>query len=468
MKRIIKVLIYICLFSFINVSAATFEIKAVDSTTIKEKESQFFDVYLKKDSEEEKIDRIKFEFGASIDDMITATVVSENPYNYLQKSNGYTVDLYKDVAFNDGAIMRFSITNNSSEDGKVDFFIKNIHIISGEEDQLLELETNPSISITLKKQITTTTRAKNTSAKLTGLTVNTSNNNITMKPAFSKDQKNYKIYVAKDTIRKVTITTNTEESGVKALIECTVGCTTEMSEITSSGNKHIIEIYLHEPKNEAIITFVSENEKNKEEYKFIIYHGPTTDGSNLLSDLKVEGFELNEDFNKSSLDYTLTVPFETEKITLTPTPEDENADVKIKGGDKLEVGENTITITVTSAEDEKEKKIYNLKVTREEFVPEEDNTTIVTPIIETTPEAKPEKNNKLLIIIIIAGVSLLIIGLAAYFIFFRKKKDKKIKNQSEKIDTLEELPKVKSKEPVKNVDDALTDLMKTKEMDIEK
>ena len=60
------------------------------------------------------------------------------------------------------------------------------------------------IILTLKKEEVTTTKALNTSAELSGFTVN---NNATIKPAFSKDVKEYKIYV-KDTIERILIRLN--------------------------------------------------------------------------------------------------------------------------------------------------------------------------------------------------------------------------------------------------------------------
>ena len=199
-------------------------------------------------------------------------------------------------------------------------------------------------------------------------------------------------------------------------------------------------------------------------YNFTIYRGETTDGSNKLSSLSVKDFTLNEEFNNEVLDYTLTVPFSEESITVDAAPEDAAADVKIKGADELEVGENTITITVTPTNEDTEVKIYNIKVTREEFAPVEDENQTPNEIIDD----KQEKNSNILIIVIVV-IGLLIIGVSAYFIFFYKPKKKK----PTMLDETTDLPKVKStsvidqtfeeKEPT-SIEDALEDLMKTKEI----
>ena len=166
MKRIKLFLIYICLFSFINVYAATFEIKAADSSTIREKESATFDVYLKKESEEEEIDQIEFDY--TFDAEVINVVAKKNEYGYAQSDNNGNIFITKaKKEFSDGIIASFEVSNISAEESEAKttaFSMANIKV----NDTPLELETNPSITITLKKQITTTTRAKNTSAKLNG------------------------------------------------------------------------------------------------------------------------------------------------------------------------------------------------------------------------------------------------------------------------------------------------------------
>ena len=436
---------------FINVYAATISFEK-SSLIIKEKETEENVLIKLKKDEEEVIKKVEFSLEYNIN-LISLTPVNQETYLQQTASNATTVRIDSPDAEKslEDTIFTFNIKNEVSEDQTAEIKIKNLKI-NGEE--ILEEETkkiNP-LNVTLKKVITTTTRAKNTSAKLTNFTVN----NATIKPAFSDKIKEYKIYVTKDTIKQITIRPSYEQSGVTLEVECTLGCTSD----AATPNK----LNLIMGKNEATFTFTSEDEKNTEEYKFIIYRGPTTDGSNLLSSLSLEGIKLNEEFNKSNLDYTATVPYETENLTVNAVSEDANADVKIKGGDNLAVGENVITITVTSAETE-EKKIYNITVIREEFVPKEEPTTGVVPVIE---ENKNSSNSNLKIIIIIGIISFLLIGIAAYFIFFhKKKKTKNSKNnqsKTEKNNILETIDE--NKEPT-TVDDALKDLMLTKEMQIE-
>lgn len=438
----------------INVSAATISFEK-NSFTINESETQK-DVYINlKPAADEEIKRVEFSLSYDIN---LISVMSNGQSDFLQSAanNASTVLITSpsDDKLLTGQIFSFNIKNESSEEATTEIKIEKLKI-NGVEVSAEELSEIKPLNITLKKQVTTTTRALNTSAELKGIKLN---NNATLKPAFSKDEKEYKIYISKDTIKQITITPQYEQSGVQMEVECTLGCTP----VDNAMNK----LNLVVGKNEATFTFTSEDGKDKKEYKFIIYRGPTTDGSNLLSGLSFEeDVKINEKFDKSNLDYTATVPYSIEKLSVVATPEDSNADVSIKGNDNLSVGENVITVTVTSTET-MEKKIYNITVTREDFVPEEENNTVVTPTIEKTE--LPKKDNNIKLIIIIGLISTLIIGLAAYFIFFykgKKKKNKAEKNTSEFEDT----PKMQNvlidedREPT-SVDDALKDLMKTKEM----
>ncbi len=377
-----------------------------------------------------------------------ATVINDN--------NIWITKTAKD--FEDGNIIKFKVTNISDASESVSIKVKNI-VVDGaalEDENMKEI----SKEVYLKYVEATTTRAKNTSAKLTNFTVK----NATFKPAFSQSIKDYKIYVNKDTIKQITINPSYEQSGVTLEVTCKVGCTSH----TDLPNK----LDLVMGKNEAEFVFTSEDGKTKETYNFIIYRGATTDGSSKLASLTVEGLELKEKFNKDVLDYTLEVPFETEKVNVIATAEDENADVQIKGNENLQVGDNVVTITVTSAESE-EKKIYNITIKRNEFTPENDNTTTTVPVNKTDDE---KKDNSTLLIILIALGGTIIIGLAAYFIFFKKDKKDKSKNNDKKKEIsvkdkaneegIMESPQIDEEKEPTTVDDALRDLMQTKELEI--
>lgn len=452
----IKRIIIACLvsvFGIINVNAASLEITGV--STLKTDENGKYEIKLK-DVGSDEFTQVEFEVAYD-SSLIKFEGNESSDYSTTPNYSGNKAFIVSANNYKDGVIGAFNITNLSGENATTSFVIKNIKFKKGDVE--VGTAADYSKTLTLRQGVTTTTsRPKNTSASVTSLSFK----NATMKPAFNQSIHEYKLYT-KDTIRQVTLFYTTLETGVTLKSECTVGCT------VSSQSDTIIQTI--QGKNEVIFKFTSEDEKNTEEYKFIIYRGETTDGSNKLAGLNIKDYNINEQFDENTLDYTASVPYEVENLEINATAADENAKVEIKGNNNLKVGENVITITVTPTDEENEIKIYNITVIREEYVSEE-------PTSEFVPGAIDKKDNSnIILIILIVLVSLTIIGVAAYLIFFNKKKNKKdkldknIDQVDDKTDELEELPKVKEtsiidstfeeKEPT-SVEDALDDLMKTK------
>ena len=454
----IKRIIIGCLvsvFGIINVNAASLEITGV--STLKTDENGKYEIKLK-DVGSDEFTQVEFEVAYD-SNLIKFEGNESSDYSTTPNYSGNKAFIVSANNYKDGVIGAFNITNLSGENATTSFVIKNIKFKKGDVE--VGTAADYSKTLTLRQGVTTTTsRPKNTSASVTSLSFK----NATMKPAFNQSIHEYKLYT-KDTIRQVTLFYTTLETGVTLKSECTVGCT------VSSQSDTIIQTI--QGKNEVIFKFTSEDEKNTEEYKFIIYRGETTDGSNKLAGLNIKDYNINEQFDENTLDYTASVPYEVENLEINATAADENAKVEIKGNNNLKVGENVITITVTPTDEENEIKIYNITVIREEYVSEE-------PTSEFVPGAIDKKDNSnIILIILIVLVSLTIIGIAAYLIFFNKKKNKKDKldknvdQVDDKTEDLEELPKVKEtsiidsafeeKEPT-SVEDALDDLMKTKDI----
>lgn len=454
----IKRIIIGCLvsvFGIINVNAASLEITGV--STLKTDENGKYEIKLK-DVGNDEFTQVEFEVAYD-SNLIKFEGNESSDYSTTPNYSGNKAFIVSANNYKDGVIGAFNITNLSGENATTSFVIKNIKFKKGDVE--VGTAADYSKTLTLRQGVTTTTtRPKNTSASVTNLSFK----NATMKPAFNQSIHEYKLYT-KDTIRQVTLFYTTLETGVTLKSECTVGCT------VSSQSDTIIQTI--QGKNEVIFKFTSEDEKNTEEYKFIIYRGETTDGSNKLAGLNIKDYNINEQFDENTLDYTASVPYEVENLEINATSADENAKVEIKGNNNLKVGENVITITVTPTDEENEIKIYNITVIREEYLSEEPTSEFVPGTIDK------KDNSNIILIILIVLVSLTIIGVAAYLIFFNKKKNKKDKldknvdQVDDKTEELEELPKVKEtsiidstfeeKEPT-SVEDALDDLMKTKDI----
>ena len=195
--------------------------------------------------------------------------------------------------------------------------------------------------VNLKKSIIETTKQKSSNPNFSALTISAGK----LTPSFRKDLFEYKVYNIKDTIKSVTITPTCDECAVE--YECELGCTngTVPARPTLVIGKNIVRI-----------TSLSGDGKESQEYILTIYRGETTENSKYLKTLEIDGFLLNEEFDKEMLDYTLTVPNDSTELIVLATPEDSEAKVEIRGNDNLIIGENVITITVTSAETK--EKVY--------------------------------------------------------------------------------------------------------------
>lgn len=98
------------------------------------------------------------------------------------------------------------------------------------------------------------------------------------------------------------------------------------------------------------------------------YVAPKTKSSNnFLSSLTIDGLSLNEEFDKEKLEYTLTIPAETEKIKVNAQLADSNSKVVGTGEVKVSTGLNTLEIVVTA--ENGSKRTYVIKATVEELSP---------------------------------------------------------------------------------------------------
>lgn len=95
-------------------------------------------------------------------------------------------------------------------------------------------------------------------------------------------------------------------------------------------------------------------------------HNPSK--NNYLSSLNVEGYKLNSNFDKNTTEYSLSVPYETEKININASTEDSNASLTGTGEKSLTVGKNRFDLVVVA--ENNDKKVYTVNITRKEKVVE--------------------------------------------------------------------------------------------------
>lgn len=88
---------------------------------------------------------------------------------------------------------------------------------------------------------------------------------------------------------------------------------------------------------------------------------------NTLSDLSVDGYDIEPKFNKDTLEYKLTVDEKVEKINVKAKTNDSKAEVKGIGEVNLSAGDNTIEIKVIA--ENGNEKVYKIIVTVEDQNP---------------------------------------------------------------------------------------------------
>ena len=112
----------------------------------------------------------------------------------------------------------------------------------------------------------------------------------------------------------------------------------------------------------------SSSKKNKQSYD---YGDDTIDinkeysSDNYLSSLKVEGYEL--DFDKEKTEYTLDVDEDVTSVNITATPSDDNANIIGTGSIKLTDGVNNIKITVIA--ENGNERVYSITINVKDIDP---------------------------------------------------------------------------------------------------
>ena len=92
-------------------------------------------------------------------------------------------------------------------------------------------------------------------------------------------------------------------------------------------------------------------------------------------------------FKASTTSYDVTVPNDTEKVTVYATAQDKKATIKGNGTQKLKVGKNALNVLVTA--EDGTTKTYTINVTREEAKNDTNETTS-----NTTEETSTDKNEE--------------------------------------------------------------------------
>lgn len=192
-----------------------------------------------------------------------------------------------------------------------------------------------------------------------------------------------------------------------------------------------------------IVTSEDKSEKNKVTKTYELTIIKDTVNLNLKS-LKINGYALNESFDKDILEYTANIPYEIETISVEAPPEDSEKEVTISGLTNLKIGQNTVTVTVKDQTGN--NKTYKIIVTRDKKVTVEENPTSIITSSNIITENNNSKNSitsnfynnsssddflKYAIVSLACLILFIIGGIGIYF--YLKTSPKKMKKELTKI-----------------------------------
>lgn len=159
--------------------------------------------------------------------------------------------------------------------------------------------------------------------------------------SFSKDVINYDTKVG-TSVTSISINASAEDGGAKV-----VGIGTKN---LNYGNNTF----------KIVVTAPSGDTKT---YTINVNREDTRSSNTNLSSLKIEGVNLNPNFDSKTTNYIASVPFEVENLKVTATAEDSKSKVEIAGQNKLE-SEKIRNVTVKVTAENGATKTYIIKVTR--------------------------------------------------------------------------------------------------------
>ena len=204
-------------FGMLNVNAAKLEFDG--DRSISYNGTGTVDIKLNSEGDEVK----NIEFVLNYDTNFINVSINKEQYNLVRKEDGKKVTLTStdpSVSIKDGVIATVTVKNVRPEQANTSLSIKEIKF----DDKT---GTDVTRDFVLKYTTTTTTRAKNTSSKLSAITFKYGNI-VDMTPTFKSNVFEYKIKNDNDKIRKLTFQRFAcEEEGCKTEVSCTTnGCTT--------------------------------------------------------------------------------------------------------------------------------------------------------------------------------------------------------------------------------------------------
>lgn len=171
----------------------------------------------------------------------------------------------------------------------------------------------------------------------------------TLSPTFNKNTNVYSISVG-EAVGGLNVDATSTSSKAKVEIKGNNGWKYGMNTVT------IVVTAENGNKNTYIINVNRKDPSGKQENK---------SNDSYLSSLVVNGATISPNFDKDVSSYTVTVPYDVEKLDISYVTSNNKAKVEIIGNDELQVGTNNVQVKVTA--EDGSVRIYMINATRAAF-----------------------------------------------------------------------------------------------------
>ena len=231
--------------------------------------------------------------------------------------------------------------------------------------------TSKTYTITITRDTDTTPPPPAQSSDATLKSLNISG--YTLTPSFNKNTTNYSITVA-ESIKGLSVTAVPTDSKATAVVSGNSGWGSGTNNITIkvTAENGSVKTYIVTVKRPGD----TDSNKNKS-------------SNNYLKELSVKHFSMN--FNKNTNNYSITVPYEIDKLDLTAKSEDSKAKVEIIGNKDFKVDEiNVVEVRVTA--EDGSLRVYTLNVTRSSIVSKTKLTSLEVKDHQISPKFDPDKD----------------------------------------------------------------------------
>lgn len=328
-----------------------------------------------------------------------------------------------------------TVTSTSSEDIKV--------TVSPASSGLGDIDENPitgSQSITIKVNGTSNSGGNNSNS---GGTSNNGGSN-TSAPQTKSNNANVKMIETspvdftgfkanKTSGYEVTVENNVDRINVNVSKEDSKSSVSLLNKTNSDTGKSWV--YIAEGNNEIDVTVTAENGTTKKTYTINVTRKAKEEQPQEepeqpeeetpeepmeeifgLSELKIEGLELNPQFQTDIYEYKIDLNDDLEKLNVTTLATEANSNIEILGNEDLKEGENVITILV-KGENEEKTATYQIIV----------NKTM--PIIENNKNMEQDHQQMIKKIIVVSAAGGVILIIIIVSIIVKIKKSKNLSNE---------------------------------------